>query len=443
MFLAHSTHCIAMGDCDILTAATGKVDLRRVSGLSYDLRDLGGEYMKNSAGLFCVFLAAVFLACGCAALGVREVRGPEDALVRLRMGRFPRFLDDLDKASLKEAIEGSIQYFGSLPQDRPVIFGPDRYTVARVVCSLEAVVALLDEARAPEEFDRLVSSRFHVYQSVGRGWRRLVLFTGYYEPVVEGSLTRDEHHPYPLYRRPDDLVKVRLGMFHRRFEGQRIMGRLVGEQLVPFYSRAEIDGDGVLEGRGYEIAWLTDRVDRYFLQIQGSGLVRLNDGTCLRVNYDAANGRPYRSIGRLLIDRGQVSREEMSMQRIRSYLDDHPQEVDEILFHDPSYTFFRIVEKGPLGNINIPLTTGRSIATDSRLFPKGGLAFIITEKPVVDEKGEITGWKRFSRFVVNQDTGGAIRGPARADLFWGEGEVAEVSAGNMKQRGKLFFLMEK
>jgi membrane-bound lytic murein transglycosylase A len=138
-----------------------------------------------------------------------------------------------------------------------------------------------------------------------------------------------------------------------------------------------------------------------------------------------------------------VARDEMSMQRIRSYLRDHPERVDEILFHDPSYTFFRVVKEGPLGSINVPLTTGRSIATDTRLFPRGTLAFIITEKPVIDENGKITEWKRFSRFVVNQDTGGAIRGPARVDLFWGEGEAAEISAGNMKQKGKLFFLMEK
>lgn len=399
--------------------------------------------MKMSVRVLWVFLIGVSIMSGCAALVVREVRGPGDALVRMRMERFPRFVDDLDKASLKQAIQGSIEYFRSLPLDRHVTFGPDRYRPFQVATSLETFLSLLDRTRTPEELDRLVSSRFYVYQSVGRGWRREVLFSGYYEPVVEGSLMRDEHHPYPLYRRPDELLEVRLGMFSSRLEGEGIMGRLEGQRLVPFYTREEIDGEGVLEGRGYEIAWLTDRIDRYFLQIQGSGIVRLEDGTCLRVNYDCANGRPYRSIGRLLIDRGEVTREDMSMQRIRSYLHDHPEKVDKVLFHDTSYTFFRIVEKGPMGNINLPLTTGRSIATDSRLFPKGGLAFIITEKPVIDEEGQITEWKGFSRFVVNQDTGGAIRGPARVDLFWGEGEVAEISAGNMKQKGKLFFLMEK
>ena len=138
-----------------------------------------------------------------------------------------------------------------------------------------------------------------------------------------------------------------------------------------------------------------------------------------------------------------MSGKNMSMQGIRSYLAAHPEQLDEVLFHDPSYVFFRIVGNGPLGNIIIPLTGGRSIATDARLFPKGGLAFIVTKKPVINEKSEITEWKPFSRFVVNQDTGGAIRGPARVDLFWGEGEIAEISAGHMKQEGKLFFLVAK
>ncbi|NIQ40176.1 MAG: transglycosylase [Proteobacteria bacterium] len=390
-----------------------------------------------------LFLVVGVLVSGCESLFFREVREPKDALVRLKETRFPRFFDDLDKLSLKEAIQGSIGYFRSRPEKHQVIFGPDTYTVSHVASSLESFLALLDEARTHEEFERLVARHFHVYQSVGHGWRRQVLFTGYYEPVVKGSLIRQEGYPFPLYRRPDDMVDVWLSEFSPEFRNKRIMGRQEGQKLVPYYSREEINGGGVLEGRGYEIAWLADRIDRYFLQIQGSGIVKLQNGNYLRVNYAASNGRSYRSIGKLLIERGEVSRKEMSMQRIRSYLQDNPDKMDETLFHDPSYTFFRVVEKGPLGNINIPLTTGRSIATDSRLFPKGALAFIITEKPVIDDKGEITEWSQFSRFVVNQDTGGAIRGPARVDLFWGEGEVAEISAGNMKQKGKLFFLMAK
>jgi membrane-bound lytic murein transglycosylase A len=385
----------------------------------------------------------MILISGCKGFLAREVRGPEDALVRLKEKRFPEFVDDLDRASLREAVQGSIAYFRALPEDRLLTLGPDTSTPPKMVSSLETFLRLLGDAETPGELDRLVSNRFDVYQSVGRGWWRQVLFTGYYEPVVEGSLTPDKDHAYPLYRRPDELVEVRLGLFSSQLEGQRVMGRLDGASVIPFYTREEIDGHDALAGRGYEIVWLRDPVDRYFLQIQGSGLVHLQDGTYLRVNYDSPNGRPYRSIGKLLIDQGKARRKEMSMQWIRSYLRNHPEELTDILFHDPSYTFFRVVEKGPLGNINVPLTTGRSIATDSKLFPRGGLAFIMTEKPVIDENGNITEWERFSRFVVNQDTGGAIRGPGRVDLFWGEGEVAEISAGNMKQKGKLFFLMAK
>jgi len=390
--------------------------------------------------LICLVLLILFILSGC---GPREVQEPSQALFRLPQGRIPPLLDDLDSVSLEKCVQGSIQYFQSLPQDRLVVYGPDSYPVSHIVSSLETFLDILKKAKSPEELNRLVSSMFHVYQSVGRGWKRQVLFTGYYEPVVDGSLIQDAAHPYPLYRRPDDLVEVRLGLFNPRFEGERIIGRLEGQKLVPYYTREEIDGKGALRGRGFEIAWISNRVDRHFLQIQGSGLVRMSDGTYLRVNYDAGNGRPYRSIGRFLMEQGKMSGKNMSMQGIRSYLDAHPEQLDGVLFHDPSYVFFRIVDTGPLGNIDVPLTGGRSIATDARLFPKGGLAFIVTKKPVINERCEITEWKPFSRFVVNQDTGGAIRGPARADLFWGEGEIAEISAGHMKQEGKLFFLAAK
>jgi membrane-bound lytic murein transglycosylase A len=399
--------------------------------------------LKEPAGRFLLSFVIVIFMVGCTSLFEREVRKPEDALVRLRKGQFPQLLDDVDPASLRQAVQGSIDYFRSLPQDRPIVFGPDKYTASHMVTTLETFLAFLEEAHSKEDLERLVSTQFNIYRSVGRGWRRQVLFTGYYEPIVEGSLTQDERHPFPLYRKPDELITAWLGKFNPKFQGERVIGRLDGSELIPFYTRQEIDGEGVLADRGYEIAWLSDRIDRFFLQIQGSGMVRLDDGALVRVNYAAANGRPYRSIGKLLIDRGEVSREEMSMQRIRSYLDDHPEQLEEILSHNPSYVFFRIAERGPLGNISVPLTGGRSIATDSRLFPKGALAFIVSEKPVIDEKGKILRWEPFSRFVVNQDTGGAIRGPARVDLFWGEGKTAEIAAGHMKQMGKLFFLVKK
>ena len=167
------------------------------------------------------------------------------------------------------------------------------------------------------------------------------------------------------------------------------------------------------------------------------------DGNHLRVGYKASNGRPYRSIGRYMLDKNLLTREEMSMQAIREYLGERPDVRDEVLSHNPSYVFFHILEGEPLGNINIPLVPGRSLALDSKLFPKGALAFISCQKPTIDDEGNITEWNEFSRFVLNQDTGGAIKGAGRADLFWGSGSHAEVAAGHMKHEGELFILIKK
>ena len=212
---------------------------------------------------------------------------------------------------------------------------------------------------------------------------------------------------------------------------------------MPYYSRKQIEIDKVLEGRGLEIAWLKDPVDADILQIQGSGRLKLPDGRTIRVGYAAKNGLPYRAIGRFLWKKGLLKREKISMQAIRKYLSEHPKLIDEVLNYDPSYVFFNIMESGPYGNINVQLTPGRSMALDARLFPKGALCFISTKKPVIDASGRITRWVTFSRFVLNQDTGGAIKGAGRADIFWGNDNYAQIAAGHMKQMGKLFFLVKK
>jgi membrane-bound lytic murein transglycosylase A len=269
------------------------------------------------------------------------------------------------------------------------------------------------------------------------------LFTGYYQPVIEGSLVPTEKFRYPIYGKPADLVSAERVTLEPKPTVEKIFGRAEGEQFTPYYTRREIDEGGSLRGRGLEIAWLADPVDLFFLHIQGSGVVRLADGTHLSVGYAAQNGWPYRSIGRLLIDRGKVPKEEMSMQRLRRYLDENPQERDEILAYNESYVFFRILENGALGSLDVPVTAGRSIATDARLFPKGALAWIQTQAPVIDAAGHLTGWRSLARFVLNQDTGGAIHGLQRADLYFGTGEEPAGLAGYMNRRGKIFFLMLK
>jgi membrane-bound lytic murein transglycosylase A len=270
-----------------------------------------------------------------------------------------------------------------------------------------------------------------------------VLFTGYYEPLLEGSLERTGPYQYPIYGRPPDLLEIDLGAFKESLRGKRIIGRLVGHRVVPYFSRAQIDGQGALNGRGLELLWLRDPVDLFFLHIQGSGQILLPNGRRIHVNYAGTNGRPYRSIGRILIDQGAIPREQMSMQAIKAYLKAHPEEMEEILFANPSYVFFRIVKEGPLGSLGVPVTPGRTIATDPRLFPRGGLAFIRARKPVTDGEGRILRWDRFSRFVLNQDSGGAIRGAGRVDLFCGSGPEAELTAGHLQHQGRLYFLLWK
>jgi membrane-bound lytic murein transglycosylase A len=305
---------------------------------------------------------------------------------------------------------------------------------------LEVIASRPDAATLGKE----IRKNFLVLRASGRVGNRDVLFTGYFEPVFEARRIPDETFRYPIYRKPHDLIEIDLSLFREEFKGRKIIARIEGDKVLPYFSRSEIEGEKAIIGKGLEIAWLKDPLDVDFLQIQGSGLLQLEDGQSIRVGYAAKNGRPYRSIGRYLIDQGLLEREEVSMQSIRSYLSRHPDIIDDVLNYDPSYVFFRILGEGPVvGSINVPLTAGRSLALDLRLFPPGALGYICNEKPVVNEAGDITGWQDFSRFVLVQDTGGAIRGAGRADLFWGRGPYAELAAGHMKHDGELYILVKK
>ncbi|HEY6368175.1 MAG TPA: MltA domain-containing protein [Candidatus Binatia bacterium] len=355
----------------------------------------------------------------------------------------PALTDDLDRQSLHTALRRSVSYLEKLPPDRVVGEKPRRFTAGEVLESLLTFEKSLDNWDCRECWMRDFSTQFDLIASSGDAELEAVLFTGYYQPVIEGSLAPTAEYAHPIYGMPVDLIVTGRVNLQASQTAEKMTGRLQGEEFIPYYSRLEIDELGVLRGRGYEIAWVKNPIDLFFLHIQGSGILLLEDGRRLLVGYAGANGRPYRSIGRLLIDRGKILQEEMSMQRLRRYLSDHPEEQNEIFSYNESYVFFRFLQEGPLGNIEVPLTAGRSIATDARLFPKGALAFISTEIPVLDAAGGLVGWQPFSRFVLNQDTGGAIRGLQRADLYFGTGAEAEAAAGYMNRPGKLYFLSLK
>jgi membrane-bound lytic murein transglycosylase A len=222
---------------------------------------------------------------------------------------------------------------------------------------------------------------------------------------------------------------VDLGRFRPAWRGERIAGRVDKGNLVPYSSRAEIE-QGALSGRGLELAWAADTIETFFLQIQGSGRVRLADGGELRVGYDGQNGHPYVALGRVLIDRGLLPREQVTMQSIKAYLRAHPDEAAALMRENPSYVFFRELSgDGPVGAQGVALTPGRSLAVDRAFVPLGAPVWLVAED--------------IARLLVAQDTGGAIRGPVRGDLFWGHGAEAEARAGAMKARGRAWLLLPR
>jgi membrane-bound lytic murein transglycosylase A len=353
----------------------------------------------------------------------------------------PKFEDDLNPQSLRTAIEKSLSYFDRIPGERTFPLGASSVSAETLRNSLLEFLKLFDEGRLSPDS---VAQAFDVYCTGYGKTSEQSFVTGYYEPVVEGRIEQEIDFPYPLYGIPPELLTIELASFASlSFPVERLVGRIKGNRVIPFYTRAEIDGERKLERCACQLAWLKDPIDAFFLQVQGSGIVRLSDGRLVRIGYAGSNGRPYTSIGKVLIDRGVMSSEEMTLQTLRTYLKDHPESRDELMWQNESYVFFRWTEDGPMGSLNVPLTAGRSIATDPRYCPRGALAYLETMKPRIDAAGQLSGWEPLRRWVVNQDTGGAIKGPGRVDLFCGTGEQAEGIAGRLKHPGKLCFFVKK
>lgn len=273
------------------------------------------------------------------------------------------------------------------------------------------------------------------------------LFTGYYEAELRGSRRPSERYRVPLYRRPNDLVTVDLGLFRDDLRGRRLAGRVRDRRLVPFESRSQIN-QGALSEKKLELLWVDNPADAFFLHVQGSGRIILDDGSVTRVGYDGQNGHSYVSIGRKLIDYGEMKREQVSMQSIRSWLDAHPERAERLLEINPSYIFFRELpvldpEAGPPGAQGAPLTPGRSLAVDRAFMALGVPLWLDTTEPERDATGSSDSDNPLRRLMITQDTGGAIEGPVRGDFFWGFGEDAEHKAGLMNQPGRYYVLLPK
>jgi membrane-bound lytic murein transglycosylase A len=301
----------------------------------------------------------------------------------------------------------------------------------RAPCAAASAVDAGDDAAARRFFETAFQPFRLANNAEGAG-----LFTGYYEAELRGSRRREGPFTTPLLKRPPDLVMVELGLFRPAWRGERIAGRVESGQLKPYASRAEIER-GALAQRNLELFWVDDPVDAFFVQIQGSGRIRLSDGSTVRIGYDGQNGQSYVPIGRLLAERGELPRDAVSMQTIRAWLAAHPDAAAALMNQNPSYVFFREMSgDGPIGAQGVVLTAGRSLAVDRAFLPLGVPLWLDLE-----DAGEENG--RLRRLVLAQDTGGAIRGPVRGDLYWGFGPQAAERAGTMKDRGTYYLLLPR
>ena len=314
------------------------------------------------------------------------------------------------------------------PSLRAFLGGCSKATTQRRVCDLARNLPAGDEQAARNFFE----SQFIPYAIVSSTSGESGLITGYYEPIIDGSRTPSALHRFPIFGVPQDLVVVDLGAVSAETRSLRLRGRLDGRRLVPYYTRSEIEARG--DFAAPVIAWSGDPVELFFLQVQGSGQVRLENGEHIRVGYADQNGHPYRSLGRHLVERGELVLEQASMQGIKAWAAANPAKLHEALNQNPSYVFFRELPPtdGPIGALNIPLHAERSLAVDRRYVPLGTPVYLATTYPLSEEPLE--------RLMAAHDTGGAIRGVVRADFYWGTGPDAGAQAGRMRQQGKMWLL---
>lgn len=398
----------------------------------------------NRAGLRrSIAAAGLALLAGCVAVPVPQPAGPPDrlGLVQASFAVLPGWAEERHADALPAFAETCAR-LRTMPADRPLGGGEAaRPHAGRVadwlpLCAEAARIAPGDHAAARAFFE----SRFRPWfasNTVSQPADPYGTFTGYFEPELDGSRRRRGAEQVPLLRRPPDLVIVDLGDFDPDLVGRRTAGRVQGDRLVPYASRAEIEG-GALDQRRLELLWLNDAIDAFFLHIQGSGRVRLAEGGIARVGFAGHNGHPYVPIGRVLVDRGAMTLEQVSMQSIRDWLRAHPGEARAVMQQNPSYVFFREIsglrpDEGPPGAFGAPLTPGRSIAVDHAHIPLGIPLWIDTRDPQTQQP--------LRRLVLAQDVGGAVRGPVRGDLFWGWGEQAANAAGRMRERGVWWLLL--
>ena len=369
----------------------------------------------------------------------------KDPRQALRLVSAPELADDLPMEPLLKAVETEVAFLEKTGAHQTFTFGDRLIGKAEYLAGLQHFVTLAQAFPTPADFFRNVKADFDFYEVYGdKSWGQAFI-TSYYSPVIAGSLHRTEKFTQPLYKQPADIISLDLSAFDRDKYAldRKLRGRIVDRKFVPYYSREDIDSKGALKGRKLELVWV-DPIDSFMTQVQGSATVELGGGKSMRVAYADKNGQPYEPLGKFV--KQFIPPELMSLQAIENYVRGLPAEkMQEYLNKNPSYVFFTDSATAPATSLGVPPTDGRTAAVDQRFFPKGALAFLVTVKPKFAGPADYMTkeWEPLTRFVLDQDIGGAITGGGRLDLYWGSGNDAKRYAGLMKQSGKLYYLAPK
>ncbi len=367
-------------------------------------------------------------------------------LIKVEGLEVPSLEDSGDMESLKKALTESLAYLEAAPPESPFYFGKESYGKKEVQESLLQLKKFLKKKRSKKKLAQFIKKNFYLYRADTVGPKNGVTFSSYYEYGLSASLVPTEEFRYPLYGRPPELIDAPLEKFDPKKRGERVVGKVVGRELQPYYTREEIDSYQNLKGRGLEIAWAKDPLEILFLQIQGSGWIVTPEGKTYHIRYTGDNGHPYRSVGLNLIQKGILTKENFSRQKMIDALTQMSEEKRQSFLNiNPRYVFFEIVsDTVPIrGSLSVPLTAGRSIASDPKYYPPGAMAWIHTLKPIFDKDGNKIGAEEMRRFVFNQDEGGAIKGPHRIDFFSGKGPEAKKMAENLWYPGEIYLLIIK
>ncbi|MCG2725498.1 MAG: MltA domain-containing protein [Elusimicrobia bacterium] len=375
---------------------------------------------------------------------------PEAPFKLLTHDNIPFFIDKDNKESLLKAAKKNALYLESIKDnERFYMFGARKVNAKLLIASANKFLAILKDSKNETDFNLRIKENFDIYQMAGSDNEGTVTFSSYYEPIIEAGLTKTKKYKYPIYAKPPDLIYANLEDFNPKFKGEKISGRIENGNLIPYYTRNEIDFQNLFEGKNLEIAWFINRIDIMDLHIQGSGKLALPDGKTIKAKFAATNSLPFKGWITHLLDIGVLKREDLNYQKAKQYILEHPEIEKETLSVNKRYTFFELEEigdplEGPQGTFGYPIVGMRSIATDASILPLGALAYISLNMPKIDAENKFIGLQSDSRFVFCQDTGGAIKGPGRVDFFAGTGHKAHVFANKLWEKGTLhIFVLKK